>query len=355
MITLKQLLKAMVDQEASDLHLAEGVPPCLRVAGSIHRIKSDKLTAPEIKKLVYSIISEQQKARFEEEKELDFGIGIKGIARFRGNISYQQGTVAAVFRRIPETIPAIEKLNLPPKVVSFTQAKSGLVLVTGATGSGKSTTIASMLDIINEEERGTIITIEDPIEYKHRHKNCIVKQREIGTDTQNYKMALKHLLRQDPDYVLIGEMRDTESIEAALTIAETGHLVFATLHTNSAIDTINRIIQVFPSDQQERIRLQLSFVLQGIVCQQLLTSTDGNYAMAAEVLVPTPGVRNLIREDKLHQIKSLMQMGQSQTGMVTMNQSLMSLLVKRKIDMKMAFASSPDPEEFDRMLRKAGF
>ena len=345
----------MVEQNASDLHLAEGVPPCMRVAGKIHRIKAEKLNATEIKNIVYAVLTESQKAEFEEKKELDFGLGVKRLARFRGNLSYQQGTVAAVFRRIPEQIPSIEDLQLPSKVASFTKVKSGLVLVTGATGSGKSTTIAAMIDSINREESGTIVTIEDPIEYKHEHKKCIVKQREIGVDTDNFKTAMRHLLRQDLDYAMIGELRDLDSLETALSIAETGHLVFATLHTNSAIDTINRIVQVFPPAHQERIRYQLSFVLQGIVCQQLLTTKKNTLAMACEVLVPTPGVRNLIRENKLHQIKSLMQMGQDQTGMITMNQSLMSLLMKQSIDMKTAFGASPDPEEFDRMLRKAGF
>ncbi|MCB0348183.1 MAG: type IV pilus twitching motility protein PilT [Bdellovibrionales bacterium] len=354
MLTLKHLLRAAVDQQASDLHLVAGAPPCLRVGGKVLRLKSDILQADDIKQLVYAILTETQKNTFEENKELDFGIGIKDVSRFRGNICYQLGGIAAVFRRIPNDIPSLEKLNMPAVVSNFTQQKSGLVLVTGATGSGKTTTIAAMLDKINSEESATIVTLEDPIEYVHPHKKAIVKQREIGTDTDGFNVALKHLLRQDPDYCLIGEMRDLDTIEAALKVAETGHLVFATLHTNSAIETINRIIQAFPGGQQERVRVQLSFVLQGIISQQLLSSTDGALRLALEVLVPTPGIRNLIREDKLHQIKSLMQMGQNQTGMITMNQSLMSLLLKRHIDMKTAFQSSPDPDELDRLLRKAG-
>jgi twitching motility protein PilT len=354
MLTLKHLLRAVVDQEASDLHLVAGAPPCLRVGGKVHRIKSEILQSDDVKQLTYAMLTESQKNKFEENKELDFGIGIKDISRFRGNLSYQMGGITAVFRRIPNEIPSLDKLNLPPAVANFTQQKSGLILVTGATGSGKTTTIAAMIDKINSEESATIVTLEDPIEYVHKHKKCIIKQREIGTDTNNFSIALRHLLRQDPDYCLVGEMRDLETIEAALTIAETGHLVFATLHTNSAVETVSRIIQVFPTGQQERVRVQLSFVLQGILSQQLLPSTEGGVKLALEVLVPTPGIRNLIREDKLHQIKSLMQMGQNQTGMITMNQSLMNLLLKRNIDMKTAFQASPDPDELDRLLRKAG-
>lgn len=353
-ISLNQLLKAVVDQGASDLHVIVGSVPCLRVGGRIVRIKTDKMDARTVKEMCYSILSDQQKAHFEESRELDFSFGVKRLARFRCNLSYHMGTVSGVFRRIPEQIPTFDQLQLPQVVRDMCKNKTGLVLVTGATGSGKSTTLAAMLDRINTEEHGSIITVEDPIEFIHTHKNCIVKQREVGTDTNSFSSALRHLLRQDPDYCLVGEMRDLETIEMALTTAETGHLVFGTLHTNSAVQTINRVVTVFEPEQQERIRVMLSFTLQGIIAQQLIPAINGGVALAMEILVPTPGIRNLIRENKLHQVKSLMQSGQNKTGMITMNQSIMNLLVNRRIDMKNAFKSSPDPDELDQMLRKAG-
>jgi twitching motility protein PilT len=344
----------MIDQDASDLHISTQSPPVLRVAGKMVRVKSPDLTGSDTKALCYSILTDAQKSKFEENKELDLSFGVKNLARFRANVYYQRGAVCGTFRRIPYEIPSYKDLGLPPVIGEMTTKQNGLVLVTGPTGSGKSTTLASLLDKINEEQYGHIMTIEDPIEYLHRHKNCLVNQRELGPDTWSFKDALKYMLRQDPDYVLVGEMRDLETIEAALTIAETGHLVFATLHTNSAIQTISRMINVFSGDQQNRIRVLLSFVLQGVICQNLLPAVDGGRVLVCEVLIPNPAIRNMIREDKLHQIQSAMQAGQNQTGMVTMNQSIMNQLIRRKISMKTAFENSPDPDELDSMLKKAG-
>ena len=354
MITLHQLLKAMLEQNASDLHISTASPPVLRVNGRMVRVKAKPLNNAESKQLCYSVLTDVQKSKFEEQKELDFSFGVKNLARFRANIFYQKGAVCGTFRQIPYQIPLLKDLGLPPVVGELTTKRNGLILVTGPTGCGKSTTLASMIDKINSDEYGHILTLEDPIEYLHSHKNCVVNQREVGPDTWNFKNGLKHLLRQDPDFVLVGEMRDQEAMEAVLTIAETGHLVFATLHTNNAISTITRIVSVFGGDQQERIRVQLSFVLQGIISQELIAGVDSNRVLAAEVMIPNPAIRNLIREDKLHQVYSQMQVGQTQTGMTTMNQSLMGLLVRRKISMKVAFDSSPDPEELDAMLKKAG-
>lgn len=354
MISMPQLLKAMVDQEASDMHITTGSPPVLRVNGRLVRVKAEDLSGERTKELCYSILTDDQKAKFEENKEIDLSFGVKGLTRFRANIFYQRGDVAGSFRKIPIQVPDYRELGLPTIVGDLTRKKNGLVLVTGVTGSGKTTTLASLVDKINQEEYGHIVTIEDPIEYIHTHKNCIVNQREIGPDTNNFRHALKYLLRQDPDYALIGEMRDVETMETALNIAETGHLVFATLHTNSAVHTIDRMVSMFPGEQQERIRNQLSFVLQGVICQELLPAVQGGRILACEVMIPNPAIRNLIREDKLHQIYNQMQMGQNQTGMTTMNQSIMNHLVKRKISMKVAFEASPDPEELDSMLKRAG-
>ncbi|MCC6276545.1 MAG: type IV pilus twitching motility protein PilT [Oligoflexia bacterium] len=354
MISLHSLLKTMVEQNSSDLHLTTASPPCLRIHGKMVRVKSPDLSSADTKQLCYSILTDNQKSKFEEHKELDLSFGIKGLARFRANLYYQRGAVAGVFRRVPYNIPSLKDLGLPPVVGELTNKKNGLVLVTGPTGSGKSTTIAALLDKINEEQYGHILTIEDPIEYLHQHKNCIVNQREVGPDTWSFKNALRYALREDPDYVLIGELRDLETVETALNIAETGHLVFATLHTNSAIQTINRMVSIFSGDQQNRIRILLSFVLQAVICQELVPAVDGKRALISEVLIPNAAVRNLIREDKLHQLYSHMQMGQNQTGMVTMNQSIMNLLVRRKVSMKAAFEASSDPEELDGLLKKAG-
>lgn len=354
MLSIQHLLKAVLDKNATDLHIVAGSPPAMRVNGEIIRVKAEPLSPDDAKLLCYSVLTDTQKATFEETKELDFSFGIKGLARFRGNLFFQKGQISGAFRRIPFFIPKLADLGVPPVVSSLLESSNGLILVTGPTGSGKSTTIAAMIDRLNETKHGHIMTIEDPVEYIHEPKNCIINQREVGPDTWSFRAAVKHVLRQDPDFVLIGELRDLDTIEEALRVSETGHLAFATLHTNSAIQTISRIVTVFPSEQQDRIRVLLSFVLQGVLSQQLLPGIDGNLVSAIEILVPTPGIRNLIRENKLHQVLGQMQMGQNKTGMITMNQSIMNLLLKRKVDMKVAFEASPDPEELDSMLKKAG-
>lgn len=354
MITLHQLLKAAVKQNASDLHIVAGSPPVLRVEGRMVRVKSGEMTADHTRQICYSILTDAQKSRFEATKELDFSFGIKSMARFRANLFFQRGAVSGVFRRIPIEIPDIELLGLPPVVVDVVNFPTGLILVTGPTGSGKSTTIAALIDKINRERRNHIITLEDPIEYVHPHKSCIVNQREVGIDTVSYRSALKHVLRQDPDVCMMGELRDLETIEAALNICETGHLVFATLHTNSAISTITRIVNVFPSDQQDRVRAQLSLTLNTVVSQRLIPAAKGGMVAALEVLVMNPSVRNLVRENKLHQVYGMMQVGQDKTGMITLNQSLLKLVMKRRIDVRQAFFYSSDPEELDKMLKQAG-
>jgi len=350
-INISSLLKAMVDQDASDLHLSVGIPPEFRIGGKVIKVKTDSLTAQDTKEICFSILTETQKAEVEKNLELDFSFGIKDLSRFRGNIFYQRGNVGGVFRRIPLTIPEFDALKLPQVLKKVVRRPNGLVLVTGPTGSGKSTSLASLLDILNREEYGHIITIEDPIEFIHPHKNCIVNQREIGVDTRSFGSALKRLLRQDPDYVLIGELRDAETIEMALTIAETGHLVFGTLHTNSAIQSINRIINVFPPHQQPQVRQVLSFTLQTIVSQQLIPKSYGpGRAMACEVMIPTLAIRNLIREDKVHQIYSSMQSGQDDSGMQTMNQSLITLVRAGILSKHDAMEHSTMPEELIKML-----
>lgn len=354
MITLQQLLKAAVKQNASDLHLVSGSTPVLRINGRIVRVKTENLTPDLTRKLCYSILTDQQKSRFEETKELDFSFGIKDMARFRANFFMQKGSVSGVFRKIPFEIPDIHRLGLPKAAVDIANFASGLVLITGPTGCGKTTTIASVIDKINKERRGHIMTIEDPIEFIHNHENCIINQREIGEDTESYTAALKHVLRQDPDICVMGELRDLETIEAALKIAETGHLVLATLHTNSAIQSITRMVGVFPPEQQERIRMQLSMTLNAVLSQRLIPSRDGGLALACELLFLTPNIRNLIRENKLHQVYGMMQVGQDKSGMMTMNQSLLNLIMRRKVDVRNAFAVSPDPGELDKLLAKTG-
>lgn len=350
-VKIQQLFKLMVESNGSDMHLTVGSPPGLRVNGEIVRVKIPALTGNDTKRLVYQILTDDQKNEFEKNLELDLSFGIKGLARFRANIFYSKGGVAAVFRQIPSIIPDFKSLNLPNVLIDMTDVSNGLILVTGPTGSGKSTTLASLLDRLNENEAGHIVTLEDPIEFVHPHKNCLVNQREIGTDSLTFSGALKSLLRQDPDIVLVGELRDAETIEAALTIAETGHLVFGTLHTNSAVQTINRIVNVFSSDQQDQIRTLLSFVLQGVVSQQLIPkSFEPGRALAMEILVPTPAIRNLIREDKIHQIYSAMQTGQESTGMTTMNQSLKKHIDKGLIDNDTAISYSTNPEELKAAL-----
>lgn len=354
MVSMHELLKALVEKGASDLHITVGVPPMIRLYGKIVPLDGPPLSPAETKQLAYSVMTDAQKHRFEEQKELDFSFGIKGLARFRANVYTQRGAVGLAVRLIPYMIRTFEELGLPKVVEELCERPKGLILVTGPTGSGKSTTLAAMIDKINTERQEHIITIEDPIEYVHNHKRCIVNQREVHADTSSFKVALRSALREDPDKVLIGEMRDLETIEAALTIAETGHLTFATLHTNSAVQTINRIIDVFPAHQQPQIRAQLSFVLEGVLCQQLLPRADGKgRVLALEILVPTPAIRNLIREDKIHQIYSAMQTGQEKYGMQTMNQSLLNHYLRRNITLETALGSSLLPEELQQMIQRA--
>ncbi len=355
-INFVELLKAMIEMKGSDLHLTVGIPPSVRVDGDIIPIPEyPPLTSKDTRTLIYSVMTDSQKHQYEENKEMDFSFGIKGLSRFRANVFMQKGAVAGVFRGIPYEILTFEQLGLPQVVKDLTKKPNGLILVTGPTGSGKSTTLATMIDTINSERKEHIITIEDPIEFIHNHKMCVVNQREVFSDTQSFSNALKYSLRQDPDVVLVGELRDLETIETALRVAETGHLVFATLHTNSAVQTINRIIDVFPPHQQQQVRTQLSFVLEGVLCQTLLRKASGKgRVMALEILIPTPAIRNLIREDKLHQIYSQMQIGQTQYGMQTLNQSLFALYRSGKITIEAAFYKSTNPEELRQMCLKAG-
>src|SRR5215472_8150704 len=351
MPNLHQLLKAMIEKGASDLHITTGSPPQLRIDGSLVPLKTAPLTPVETKQLCYSILADAQKHKFEEENELDLSFGVKDLARFRANVFMQRGSVAAAFRTIPFKILSFQDLGLPATVSDFAKKPRGLILVTGPTGSGKSTTLSSIIDKINTERHEHIMTIEDPIEYLHPHKNCLVNQREVGADTRTFKVALKYILRQDPDVVLVGEMRDLETIEAALVIAETGHICFATLHTNSCVQTINRILDVFPPYQQPQVRAQLSFVLEGVMSQALLAKAGGpGRVLALEVMVPNPAIRNLIREDKVHQIYGQMQVGQTKFGMQTFNQSLASLLSRRLITQEEAFARCSDPDELKNIL-----
>ncbi len=351
-VTMEQLLRRMVEQKATDLHISVGNPPRMRIYGKlVPMMDLPKLAPADTQRLCYSVMNEHQKKVFEQKNEVDFSFGIAGLSRFRANVFMQRGSVAGAFRRIPYEVIPLENLGLPPVVKTFVTKPKGLILVTGPTGSGKSTTLAAMIDRINSTMEKHIITIEDPIEYLHPHKRCLVNQREVGSDTESFTTALRYVLRQDPDVVLIGEMRDLESIAAALTVAETGHLTFATLHTNSAVETINRIIDVFPPHQQNQIRAQLSHVLEGIITQKLIPRADGKgLVLAAEVLVPTPAVRNLIRENKIHQIYTVMQAGQMHHGMQTMNQSLAKLYEKGLITYDQALNSSYNPEELIPML-----
>jgi twitching motility protein PilT len=351
---LHQLLKAMIEKGASDLHITTSSPPQLRIDGRLHPLKMPPLSPPETKQLCYSVLTDAQKHRFEEDNELDLSFGVRGLSRFRANVFLQRGAVAGAFRAIPYKVRTFEELGLPRIVLELTKKPRGLILVTGPTGSGKSTTLASMIDRINSERNEHIVTIEDPIEYLHPHKGCLVNQREVGADTQSFTDALKYILRQDPDVVLVGEMRDLETIEAALTVAETGHLCFATLHTNSAVQTINRIVDVFPPYQQSQVRAQLSFVLEGVLCQSLLPRSNGpGRALTLEVMVPNAAIRNLIREDKIHQIYSQMQIGQEKFGMQTMNQSLAILHQRRLITTDEALGRSSDPDELRQLIGEA--
>jgi twitching motility protein PilT len=350
-VNLRALLEEMIERDASDLHVTAGDRPKLRIDGDIVDSNVDHVMSPkDTMQLAYSILTENQKKRFETEDELDFSFGIQNLARFRGNCFKQRGCVTLVVRQIPFTVRTFEELGLNAAVAKMAEKPRGLVLVTGPTGSGKSTTLAAMIDKVNREMKGHIITVEDPIEFIHRHQRCIVNQREVGTDTHSFANALKYALREDPDVILVGEMRDLETVQAALTIAETGHLVFATLHTNSAAESINRIIDVFPSHQQSQVRAQLAFVLEGIITQSLLPRAKGKgRVMAAEILVVTPAIRALIRDDKIHQIYSLMQ-GGKKWGMQTLNDALYQLYVGREILLEEALRCSGDPNEFLRMV-----
>jgi twitching motility protein PilT len=351
-LNLHQLLRAVVDKGASDLHITTGSPPQLRIDGTLLPLKTPPLTPVDTKHLCYSVLTEEQKIRFEKTNEIDLSFGVKGLARFRTNLFIQRGAVAGVFRQIPFEFMTFEELGLPPVVAELANLRSGLILITGPTGSGKSTTLASIIDKINSEKRKHILTIEDPIEFLHSNKLSVVNQREVENDTESFKSALKYVLRQDPDVVLVGEMRDLETIEAALTISETGHLVFATLHTNSAVQSINRIIDVFPPHQQPQVRAQISFVLQAVVTQLLVPLADGRgRILAPEVMVPNNAIRNLVREDKVHQIYSIMQTGQAKSGMQTMNQSLYALYQSGRITLDDAIAHTQEPDELRAMLK----
>ncbi|MFH1784462.1 MAG: type IV pilus twitching motility protein PilT [bacterium] len=351
MISMDELLHTLRQRDGSDLHITVGTPPQLRIDGELVPLEGDKLDPSTCQRLIYSLLTDSQKERFENNNELDLSFGVRDVGRIRMNVFRQRGCVGASLRAIPSRIQTIEELMLPKVANEFVKLPKGLVLITGPTGAGKSTTLASMIDYLNETRHSHIVTIEDPIEYLHSHKNCIVNQREVGTDTNTFANALKHVLRQDPDIILVGEMRDLETIGAALTIAETGHLVFATLHTTDAAQSINRIIDVFPPHQQPQIRAQLSFVLQGVMCQQLIPRSSGSgRVVAVEVLVVTPAVRNLIREEKSQQIPLVMQTG-GKYGMQTMNYALEELYAKRLITYNDAITHTVDPEDFLRMVK----
>lgn len=353
-MNLIQLLKFANDRGASDVHIAAGAAPGLRIDGKVVRVKMDELSAEDSRRICYSVLKDHQKARFESQKELDFSFEVKGVARFRANYYFSKNTVAGAFRQVPIKIPMISELGLPPHIEALTNIPNGLVLVTGPTGSGKTTTISALLGSINRSKYGHIVTLEDPIEYLHNHQKCIVSQREIGADSNSYIKALKALMRQDPDYCLIGEMRDLEAIETALQLAETGHLVFSSLHTNSAVQTINRMVNVFPPEQQDRVRVILSFVLQAVISQRLLKNRKGGRVLVYELLLLNPGIRNLIRENKLHQIETMMQMGQEKSGMITMNQNLFKAFQSGKISKEQAIHNATDTEQMINTFQKAG-
>lgn len=352
MLNMNDLLLMMVQKKASDLHLTVGAPPCLRIDGNLTQTALEKLTGDVCQRLVYSLLSDVQKQRFESENELDISFGIKGLGRVRMNVFRQRGSVGAALRSVPSRFMSFEEIGLPPAINEVANLPRGLVVVTGPTGSGKSTTLASIIDYINESRQGHIVTIEDPIEYIHYHKQCLVNQRELGSDTSSFSSALKYVLRQDPDIILVGEMRDAETIAAAITIAETGHLVFSTLHTNDAASTVNRILDSFPPERQDQVRSQLSFTLQAVLSQNLLLHSSGvGRVLACELLLVTPAIRNLIREQKVEQIYLAMQTG-SKSGMQTMNQALYSLATRNLISVSEALAASTDVEELRRLLPK---
>ena len=353
-VRLIDIIKRAMELNASDIHITPGVHPCVRVDGQIRRLTEfPKLTPEDTQKLAYSVMSEKNRQKLEEHGQVDFSFGVKGVGRFRANAFYQRNTVALALRRLPAEIPKASELGLPERIYELCHKRMGLILVTGPTGSGKSTTIASMIDYINENMPYHIITIEDPIEYLFRHKKSIVNQREVEQDVHDFNAALRAALREDPDVIFVGEMRDVETMETALRAAETGHLVFSTLHTNTAISTITRIVDMFPAEKQEQIRVQLSFVLQAVISQRLLPKIGGGRVLAYELLIPNTAVRNLIRENKLQQIYSIMQSGQAETGMQTMNQSLYKLYKQGLITLEDALEASPDPRELERMLKSS--
>jgi twitching motility protein PilT len=352
-INIKELLTKTIKEGASDLHIVVGAPPIIRLHGDLEPLPGyPRLKSEETQELIYSVMNEEQVAEFEAEKECDMSFGIDGLSRFRLNVYRDRGSVVAAFRAIPFEIMTFEDLGLPRVAADFAYRPLGLVLVCGPTGSGKSTTLAAILDRINRERCVHIITIEDPIEYLHQHNRSVINQREVNSDTKSFNSALKRVLRQDPDVILIGEMRDPETIQAALTVAETGHLAFATLHTNDALQTINRIVDVFPSSQQDQVRTQLSFVMEGVLVQQLIPRSDGTgRVLALEIMIPNPAIRALIRAQKLEQIPSMIEIGTGE-GMMTMNQSLYRLTRRGAITMDMAFRRSPNPEGLQRLLEK---
>ncbi len=353
-LSIQSFLEYVVQHGATDLHVSSDSPPLMRVDGELTPLPVPPLTANETRTLCYSLLTDSQQHRFEEQSELDFSFGLRGLSRFRGNLFLQKGAVGGAFRLIPYEVKGLADLGLPPVVAELTKLPRGLVLVTGPTGSGKSTTLASMLDRINRERHEHIVTIEDPIEFVHEHRKCLVNQREVFADTHTFAEALRHVLRQDPDVVLIGEMRDLETVASALTVAETGHLVLSSLHTNSAVQTINRIIDIFPSNQQPQVRAQLSLVLQGVISQQLIPRLDGKgRVVAVEVMIPNPAIRNLIREEKIHQIYSQLQVGQIKFGMQTMTQSLVDLFQRRLISYEEAMGHATEPDEVRSMLGTA--
>jgi twitching motility protein PilT len=349
MSTMHELLTQMLELKASDLHLTAGAPPLFRIDGKLVPKGVEKMTTEQVMKLSYSVMNEQQRKLFEQKKEIDFSFGVQNLARFRANVFLQRGCVACALRRIPFLIHRLEDLGLPPVVGKLAEKPNGLVLITGPTGSGKSTTLAAMVDKINNEREGHILTIEDPIEFVHQHKKCIINQREVHQDTDSFTNALRVALRQDPDVVLIGEMRDLETIQAALSIAETGHLTLATLHTNSAAKSINRIIDVFPPEQKATIRAQLSMVLEGVVCQALIPRVGGGRTLCCEVMIANTAIRSLIRDDKVHQIQGMMEIGQKYE-MQTMNAELAKLYLKGHITMKDALGKSPDPDGLQKLI-----
>ena len=349
--TLQDFLKLVADRGGTDLHISADSPPVMRLNGELRRLPFPPLSANDTKTLCYSVLTESQKHRFEESLELDFSFGIRGLSRFRGNLFLQRGAVGGAFRTVPYSARPLAELGLPPVVAELARLPRGLVLVTGPTGSGKSTTLAAMIDKINNERHEHIMTLEDPIEFVHQHRTCVVNQREVYADTHSFSEALRHVLRQDPDVVLIGEMRDLETVLAALTVAETGHLVLSTLHTNSAVQTINRIIDIFPEQQQPQVRAQLSLILHGVISQQLIPRADGRgRVLAVEVMIPNPAIRNLIRENKIHQLYSHLQVGQTKFGMQTMTQSLVDLHTRRLISYEEAMGHATEPDELRPML-----